>query len=75
MCAECGGEIQDVGGSIYMNNVTGYYDCVWIIKPPLSVAYLKTHIYLKVTFTGSGTFLYSRRIACELLMNTYMCFN
>ncbi|XP_077286926.1 CUB and LDLa domain [Arctopsyche grandis] len=51
---ECGGEIQDVGGSIYMNNVTGYYDCVWIIKPPLSMAYLKTHIYLKVTFTGSG---------------------
>lgn len=44
-----------LGGNIYMNNVTGLYDCIWIIKPSIPLSFLKTHIYLKiVTFEGEG---------------------
>lgn len=55
MRTDCGGELMGLGGNMYMNNVTGLYDCFWIIKPLISLSFLKTHIYLKIlAFEGDG---------------------
>ncbi|XP_076265978.1 CUB and LDLa domain [Rhynchophorus ferrugineus] len=49
----CGGEINNLGGGITMMNMVPdkaqFFDCIWIIKPPVHFLYRKTHLYVKVT--------------------------
>uniref|UniRef100_A0A182NKH7 CUB domain-containing protein n=1 Tax=Anopheles dirus TaxID=7168 RepID=A0A182NKH7_9DIPT len=57
----CGGVVENIGGAITMMkmlhnaNDSRIYDCVWLIKPPNTYAFLKTHLSLKVdTFERLG---------------------
>ncbi|KAL0131148.1 hypothetical protein PUN28_002605 [Cardiocondyla obscurior] len=49
---DCGGYVENLGGTITMMNMVGrgvkIYDCVWLIRPPKTFLHMKTHMYLKV---------------------------
>ncbi|KAL6264656.1 hypothetical protein P5V15_004756 [Pogonomyrmex californicus] len=49
---DCGGYVENLGGTITMMNMVGrgvkIYDCVWLIRPPKNFLHMKTHMYLKV---------------------------
>ncbi|XP_036138888.1 uncharacterized protein LOC105831571 [Monomorium pharaonis] len=49
---DCGGYVENLGGTITMINMVDrgvkIYDCVWLIRPPKSFLHMKTHMYLKV---------------------------
>ncbi|XP_071572815.1 uncharacterized protein Culd isoform X1 [Temnothorax nylanderi] len=49
---DCGGYVENLGGTITMMNMVGQgvkiYDCVWLIRPPKNFLHMKTHMYLKV---------------------------
>lgn len=49
---DCGGYVENLGGTITMMNMVGrgvkIYDCVWLIRPPKNFMHMKTHMYLKV---------------------------
>ncbi|KAG5327000.1 NETO1 protein, partial [Acromyrmex heyeri] len=54
---DCGGYVENLGGTITMMNMVArgvkIYDCVWLIRPPKNFLHMKTHIYLKVvSFAG-----------------------
>lgn len=57
---DCGGYVENLGGTITMMNMVGrgvkIYDCVWLIRPPKNFLHMKTHMYLKVVdFANMGT--------------------
>ncbi|XP_014211178.1 uncharacterized protein LOC106641309 isoform X2 [Copidosoma floridanum] len=49
---DCGGYVDNLGGTITMMDMVGEgvktYDCVWLIRPPKNFLHMKTHMYLKV---------------------------
>lgn len=49
---DCGGYVENLGGTITMMNMVDQgvkiYDCVWLIRPPNNFLHMKTHMYLKV---------------------------
>ncbi|XP_020299717.1 uncharacterized protein LOC109863691 isoform X2 [Pseudomyrmex gracilis] len=49
---DCGGYVENLGGTITMMNMVDHgvktYDCVWLIRPPKNFLHMKTHMYLKV---------------------------
>lgn len=50
----CGGHVEMMGGAITMMNMVSndteprLYDCIWLIRPPMTYSHLKTHISLRV---------------------------
>lgn len=50
----CGGHVEMMGGAITMMNMVSndtaprFYDCIWLIRPPIIYSHLKTHISLRV---------------------------
>ncbi|XP_030768359.1 uncharacterized protein LOC115891900 [Sitophilus oryzae] len=48
----CGGEINNLGGGITMMDMVSdkpeFFDCIWIIRPPVHFLHRKTHLYVKV---------------------------
>ncbi|XP_060528515.1 uncharacterized protein LOC132703346 [Cylas formicarius] len=48
----CGGYVNNLGGAINMMNTVEeseiFFDCVWIVKPPVNYLFRKTHLYIKV---------------------------
>lgn len=63
----CGGLVEIFGGAITMMNMIDegiepqLYDCIWIIKPPISYMLLKTHLLVRVdTFKEMGKYDFTK---------------
>lgn len=77
----CGGHVELMGGAITMMNMVSNdteprtYDCVWLIRPPVSYSHLKTHISLRVdSFNKLGmyydSFLPEKRMSIKTIRVT-----